>query len=110
MSSASAERLVPDVPPGEDELPCQDGVPMDTEIHDLLLGFHPTRTGSVEAQLLRWFDRAGNLLPLESERAEAERLRAESEKLRAESERLRADGLAARLAEYERRFGAVAPE
>jgi len=43
---------------------------VEVEILDLLLGLHPTRTGAVEAPLLRWFDRAGNLLPLASERAD----------------------------------------
>ncbi len=74
---------------------------------DLLLGLHPTRVGTVDAPMLRWIDREGHVLPLEGERADEERLRADEERLRADEERLRADALAAKLAEYERRFGAL---
>jgi Uma2 family endonuclease len=62
---------------------------VEVEILDLFVGVHPTRIGTVEAPLLRWFDRAGRVLPLASERA---------------------DALASRLAEYERRFGIVVTE
>lgn len=90
-------------------LPGADGR-IEVEPLELFLGLHPTRVGTVDAPLLRWFDHEGRLLPLASERAEAEGQRAEAEKQRAEAEKQRADGLAARLAEYERRFGAATPE
>ncbi len=48
---------------------------------------------------LRFYDRQGNLIPLQEELAEQERQRAEQESQRAEQEKLRADRLAARLRE-----------
>lgn len=48
---------------------------------------------------LRWFDGAGDWIPLTVEREEGERLRADRERLRADRERLRADRLAAKLRE-----------
>jgi Uma2 family endonuclease len=73
---------------------------VDVEPLGLFLGIHPTQDGTVDAPLLRWFDRTGKVLPLKSEYARSEHQRAETEKQRA-------DDLASRIAEYERRFGAV---
>ncbi|NJM45775.1 MAG: Uma2 family endonuclease [Alkalinema sp. RU_4_3] len=48
---------------------------------------------------LRWWDRAGNLLPSAEERADQENLRANREKLRADEETARSQRLAAKLRE-----------
>jgi hypothetical protein len=82
----------------------------------LFLG--PVRSAyqGIDIDWLRWVDASGVVLPhageradAETQRADAETQRAEAEKQRAETEKQRAEGLAARLAEYERRFGLVRP-
>lgn len=57
----------------------------------LWLGVRPTRFSNIAEPTLRWIDEDGRVLPTPDERAE--------------EERARADDLAARLREYEARFG-----
>jgi len=56
---------------------------------------------------LRWLDREGKVLPHGEELAEAEAQRAEAEAQRAEAEAQRVQELAAKLAQYEQKFGAL---
>jgi Uma2 family endonuclease len=83
----------------------------------LLLGTQRSVLWAVEAPWLRWFEQCGSLLPMPSERAnaEAERANAASERANAEAERANAEAeranaeaerakrLAAELAELKRR-------
>lgn len=71
----------------------------------LRLGVRPGRYEGVQGNWLRWLDGRGRVLPTGEEQARAaeENARAAEENARAAEER--AQDLAARLAEYERRFG-----
>lgn len=63
------------------------------------LGIWQGRYQNVELPWLRWWDRAGNLLPTGEEQAQQERERAEQERERAEEAERRATLLAAKLQE-----------
>jgi len=78
----------------------------------LRLGVRRGIHAGIEAPWLRWIDAQGTPLPTgeeqaaaEATRATAEAARAEAEAAHAEQETQRAEGLAARLAEYKKRFG-----
>ena len=94
----------------------------------LSLGVRPGMHENVDAPWLRWIGENGKVLPSEHEVAEEERRKAEEERRKAEHERMRAerereeaqrqreradeearraDALAAKMAEYEKRFGVL---
>jgi len=80
----------------------------------LMLGVVPGEFQDYQVDWLRWLDREGQVLPhgeelaeAEAQRAEAEARRAEAEAQRAEAEAQRVQELAAKLAQYEQKFGAL---
>jgi Uma2 family endonuclease len=76
---------------------------IEVEPLDLFLGLHPTRVGTVDAPLLRWFDRNGRVLPTRQERAEEAQRHAEEERQRAEEAQRHAEEERQRAEEAQRR-------
>jgi Uma2 family endonuclease len=72
----------------------------------LKLGVRPTRRNKIDAPMLRWLDRNGDVLPHAEEWAEREAQRAEQEARRAEQEAARAVTAERRVAELEARLRA----